>query len=352
MPPESSSEDVALSGNDQVTSSTDVNASGNSSAPETGVEKLGMMERVEAALKPDAEESPASEGGKENAEPDAQASGAEAEGEEGKLPELTEDEIKSYPPNSQRRIRELVDKSHEKDKQVEEVSRQADSYKTRAEEYDRVVTYMRDNRITPGEFDNALTITALINSGDHRKALEVLTPIYRELATKAGEYLPEDLKRAVQLGEITEAHARELSRNRAQVKVAEERQARTAEEQKAAEETQRYNTLKVSNAKAVDDWAKAKAGSDPDWHLKQSDVADQVQLLLQREGMPSTKEEAVKMAERALEKVEQRVKAYRPAPKPADNRNPVTGQFASSRSTAKPKTLMEAVEKGLATANG
>lgn len=333
--------EVVVSDNSGVNSPTevqDVNP-GTPSTPE-GVEKPSFIDAVEAALKPTGKEvSPTSGEGEEQPKPDAKASEAGAEGDKAEA-ELTEDEIKSYPPNSQRRIRQLV-------AQRDDEKEQAARLKPRAENWDRVAAYMRDNSIQPGEFDNALAITSLINSGDYTKALEVLTPIYRELAARAGEILPNDLAEEVRLGRISEQHARELNRNRARAVSAEQRETRTRERQAYEQETGRVQVVVDTAVRAVDDWAKAKAGSDPDWSVKQEDVADQVKLELDRlgkAGFPQTKEAAIQIAEAALKKVEERIKRYRP--KPEVKRAP-NGTYASTTAKKKPATYMEAFEQAL-----
>lgn len=334
MPLESSSE-----ANTEVTASTesqDVNTEV-SSTPE-GVEKPSFFDAVEAALT-GKEDSPTSGVGEEQPKSDAKSSEAKAEGDKGE-PELTEDEIKSYPPNSQRRIRQLV-------AQRDDVKTQVERLQPRAENWDRVATYMRDNSIQPGEFDNALAITSLINAGDYTKALQVLTPIYRELAARAGEILPNDLSEQVRLGRISEQHARELNRNRARAEAAEQRETRTRERNAYAQEAGRLQNIVHTAAKAVDDWAKTKASSDPDWSAKQQDVAEFVELELNRlgpQGYPQTQEAAIQIAEAALRKVDDRIKRFRP--KPETKRAP-NGQFASPTAQKKPTSYMEAIDQAL-----
>lgn len=342
MLPESSSEDTATLGNEDAASNAnqDVNSSAESSAAGTGVEKPSFLSSVEAALKGTGkEESPASESGKETAKPDAKASGA-AEGDKEKS-ELTEDEIKSYPPNSQRRIRELV-------AQRDDGRRQNESLKPRAEQFDRIAAYMREKSITPGDFDNSLNIAGLINTGQYAKALQALEPVYRELALRAGEVLPKDLQEAVRLGKIDLATARDYSKTRANAAAAEQResrnQQRTVQEQEQTRVTEMVNTV----SKSADDWAKAKATSDPDWSLKQKDVAEQVELELARlgpRGYPKTPQEAIIISEKALKTVEARIQTWKPKPEAKRTTN---GQFASPHSKAQPKTFMEAVQGALA----
>lgn len=343
--PASSTEDAPAEAG--PVSEPDVNEAAASSEAAEGVQKPTYLESIEAALDGGKEASPASASkGEEKPKPDAEASGADADkGEPDDKSELTEDEIKAYPPNSQRRIRQLV-------AQRDDEKRQTEALKPRAEQFDRIISYMRENSIKPAEFDNALEITALINSGNFSKALEVLTPIYRELAAKAGEVLPNDLAEDVRLGRIDEQRARELSRARANNTALQQRETRS-QERTQAEQQQRQTAEMVDNAaRAVDGWAKGKAGSDPDWHLKQKDVAEQVELELMRlgaSGYPKTKEAAIAIADKALKTVEDRIKAWKPTPQP--KRTP-SGQFASPTAQPKPKSYMEAIDQAIARSGG
>jgi hypothetical protein len=324
--------------NDGAISETDVNEAAPSSEA-AGVQTPTYLESIEAALDGGKEASPASAStGEETPKPDAEASGADAEGQ---ITDLTEDEIKAYPPNSQRRIRQLV-------AQRDDEKRQTEALKPRAEQFDRIVSFMRDNAIKPAEFDNALEITALINSGNYSKALEVLSPIYRELAAKAGAVLPNDLAEDVRLGRIDEQRARELSRALAERSAMQQRETRNQERTQAEQQQRQVAEMVQGAARAVDDWAKGKAGSDPDWHLKQKDVAEAVELELRRlgaEGYPKTKEAAIGIADKALKTVEDRIKAWKP--KPEAKRQP-NGQFASPHAQPKPKSYMEAIDQALA----
>ena len=342
MPPESSTELETGANAPVETKTPDVNSPGESSASGSGVETPTLLQSVEAALnKSGKEASPASENGNEKDKTGAQKPEDAAEGDEDLKSDITEEEISKFSPRSQRRIRQLL-------AQRDDGFQERDSLRPRADNWDRVTAYMREHSIAPDELDNTIAITGLINSRQYDKALAALTPIYRELAQKAGELLPEDLKEKVRLGHISEPDARDLNKQRAAASAAAERETRNTE--RATADNERSATqAQINNAtKAVDDWAKAKAGSDPDWNLKQKDVADQVKLRILEGGLPKypkTNEEAVAIAEDALKVVEERYKLLRPKPKPIQS--PATGQFVSPHSKAVPKSLSEAIDQAL-----
>lgn len=295
------------------------------------------LEAVNKVLGEGAEESPASEKGegKPSPEPKKDVKAEDAD--------PSEDELKRYPPNSQKRIRQLLDQRNEIRTRYEaEVS----ALKPKAEHLDRITGYLQEHGIDPQEFDNTLEITRMIKTGDYDNALQVITPIYLELAKRAGKILPSDLQEEVRLGHITEQRARELHESRTRSENLTERQKQDQARREEREAEERSRRVVTTAAGAADEWAKAKAASDPDWSLKQDDVAAEVERMILKDPQryPKSKEEAVALAEEALKVVEARIKRF--APRPSERRVPVH-QPASPRSAAKPKTYMEAVDLAL-----
>lgn len=332
--------DVSGASSTSSSTTTDANpAAGSSTEAPKGVETT-LLDRVRSALgQPGSETSPISEGGSQNAPP--KPAGSESQDE---LPA----DIQALSPKAQNRYRELVSQRKEADERAQAVEAEL---KPKAEKLDVILTYMERHRIEPQEFDNALEVTRLVKSGDFQKALEVLTPIYREVADRAGRILPADLQERVRLGYITKEDAEKLHQASTRAKnlesqTSEERQ-RNAEEA-ANREAQRVVGLTTQTA---DDWAKAKASSDPDWHLKADAVAKEVELdLMRRQAardpnwFPQTAKEVVERAEAALKVVEAQFKRIAPRPRA---KTVATGQPASPRSAAAPKTLLDAVKGAL-----
>ncbi len=292
-----------------------------SSPAETGVE-TSVLERVQAALK-SKEASPTSEDtGREQPLAKATETPGEADPETG----ISKAELNRYSPNAQTRIRELA--AHKN-----EAMRQVESLKPKAEVHDKIVNHLLTNDISTTEFDNAIEVTRLIKH-DPDRALEVLVPLMQELYRKTGRVLPPNLQERVRLGHL---QARErLAAERAEADQRKREQADQERQQRGLQE--RVN----GNAQAVDQWAKAKATSDPDWLTKQPLIAEVMELELRRagpNGYPRNGAESVALVERSLAAVEQRLKSF--APKPQQIK-PVTGQAASSRATAAPKDAVEA----------
>lgn len=256
----------------------------------------------------------------------------------------SEEEIKQYTPGAQKRIRELVAEKNTARGQVETATRELETFKPRAESYDKLTGYLTRNGITSDEANNSLEVARLIKAGDFANALKVLTPIYQEVSKRAGEVLPPDLQEEVRLGHTPHERALELSRLRASEASARDRATQEGTRQ-AAEAARTQNTNFVNTvAKAADDWAKGKAGSDPDWDKKQTEVAEIVELDLRRNGFPKSSQEAIQRSEKALAQVNARWKTLRGTP---GEIKPTVGSGRSSTREGAPKTAMEAVNRAL-----
>ncbi len=302
-----------------------------------GVENTYLEAINKVFDKEGAEESPASEKGEGKPSPkpkDVKAEDADP----------SEDELKRYPPNSQKRIRQLLSQRDEIKGRFEA---ETSALKPKAEHLDRITGYMQAHNIEPQEFDNTLEITRMFKAGQFEELLPILTPIYLEVAKRAGKVLPSDLREEVRLGHMPEARARELheARTRSENLTARQEQERERNEQR--DRQQRVGQIVHTAATTADEWAKAKGASDPDWSLKQEDVAAEVERIVLKDPRryPKSREQVVALSEEALKTVEGRIKRF--APRPTERRVP-RSQPPSPRSQAAPKSYMEAVDMALA----
>lgn len=305
------------------------------SPPAEGVE-TSSLDAVMAALAPK-EASPTSETGDEQPpakETVEKPSDAEPDPETG----ISKAELNRYSPNAQNRIRELAARKNELGAEVE-------SLKPKAERFDAIANHLRTHDIAPQEFDNAIEVTRLIKHEPDR-ALEVLIPLVQELARKTGRYIPPDLQERVRLGHLSEQDAQRVAQAEARERLAAERsQAEQRRREQADQERQQrvFQERVTNNALAVDQWAKQKAATDPDWAKKQPLLTKEFELELRRagvDGYPKNGAESVALAERVLKAVDDHLKTF--APKPQQIK-PVNGMGASPRNTAQPKTAQEAV---------
>lgn len=361
MPLDSSTE-IEAPADTTAETAEDVNAAGSSTgeATEGDVEKT-LVETIDQVLKGEQEESSTSDEDGEEKPPSEQKT-SEDDSKEGTKPGeherygLSEADYKKgepwvdeggkkvYPKNSQGRIRQLVDSNTEAEtRHTSEVA----EMKPKAEQMDRVTSFMEEHNIQPHEFDNALNITRLINSRDHDAALQAIEPIYQELQRRAGNVLPAKLQEEVRLGYITEDHARELHRSQTEAKSAQERQTEQKAQEQETKAREQWETHCSDMQSHADAWAKTKAASDPDWQLKQGELERELELRLLkggREAFPKTKEEAIQLAEESLKAVEGRLKRFQPKPQA---RTMPQGDHASPGNNAKPDTLMGAIDQAL-----
>jgi hypothetical protein len=343
MPPESSTG----TDDDTVVVAQDVNSADSSDA-DAGV-KEGFVEAIEAALKPEESPSSSENGETVSDQKTGEDEKAPSEDEDGDKPtDPDEDELKNYTENAQNRIRELIDRRKGVEAERDTLQTELDQVKPNAERMDRIDQYMAENRITGEHFNNVMTITALINRGEYDKALQIVKPIYDQLQNVSGEVLPAELQQDVDLGYITEDHARELHKSRTQNQNTQARTERDAADRQKREHENQIRDQVDMMAKEGDAWAAERKTTDPDWSMKQESVHNEIELEIgraAREGrIPKTREEVRKLLDGALANVEKRLKAFQPRTKPTDI---VTGDPASPASRAKPGSYMDAVDQAL-----
>jgi len=325
------------------TESLDVHAE-SSPAPD-GVTNL--MDVVNTTLGGGQEEAPTSmEHGSEEPDPNTPDDDQEQQSDE-----LSEEELARLSERTQKRFRELVEQRRSAESKVQQFQMELDALKPKAQRMDELLGYMQTNGIAPEHLNNALGIVSMINRGDYQSALPVLENLVQQIRHAAGEILPPDLQREVQLGYITEARAKELHKARLSEHRAREMAQMQAQQTAAERHQQQLQTLVNSAASAADEWSREQAKSDPDWNLKQDRITEKVELELHRrlqmgpENYPRTREEVRALLDQCRKQVEDEIRRYRPAPRPS---KPFpTGGNASPHSAAKPKSLMDAVNMAL-----
>lgn len=337
----------------EVETEADQDAPPAESSTAEGVKSL--HEIVDDVLGTGSEESPASESGAEETsskprqESDEAKKSDDQEAEGPKDP--TDEELKTYSANAQDRIRELVSRRKEVESRVAELEGEAETLRPQAEQTARLNEFLQRNRIGPDEFQNVVGIAALIQTGQYDKALEIVTPIYRQLLDVSGNILPADLQEEVRLGYITEKRAHELQRERATARNAQDRETRAAEDTARQRQDRQNAELVDTLAKTGDAWHTEKATSDPDWSLKQDLVTDQVETALHRlkatpDQIPRTEADVRKFLDEQLRIVENRLKPFKPTPQ---NVRSNTGKPASQASRPKPESYMDAINQALDT---
>jgi hypothetical protein len=343
-----SSPDTELEVQAQVTETTAETGAKGSSTESPTAEKTGqqgdVLSAVKAALEPDQEGSPDSANlGTEKKSPETAAK----DGAEG------DDDSEDFTEEEKARLsRKAKSRFHKLTGEVGDLKTKVADIEPKAQRFEQLVQFCNDAGLNADEVNRTFDVARAIKQ-DPLKAFEMLTPVYEQLRQLVGEVLPDDLQQAVNVGQITEAHARELARSRSAATLREQQLQRVEQRQNVERQRKDVTDKWQSAANATTEWENSKAKSDPDWKLKQPRVIELIELdLLKRQqknqNFTPTIEEAITMANAALAKVNEEMKRLRPAPKAM---NPIT-EVGSTRSEAKPKSALEAAKAGLAAMAG
>jgi len=302
------------------------------SAPSTEGEPQTMLDAVQAALDGKRlEDSPAS--GDDKAEGDSKP---KAEVEAAKKPEddLSEEALARLNKETQKRIRDLVGTRKKLEKEISD-------FKPKAEQYDVITSQIRQTGLDQNDLAVTFDIATALKRGDLFGARKLLEPIFVQVMHATGGILPDDLRKEVETNAISRDRATELATARAAAQQAAFQGRETAARQQAAAAQQ----LTQSVVGSVNDWEKQKAATDPDWKLKAPEIMRSLKLSLLEGNRPTSVAQAVQMAEAALAEVNDRFRAYRPAPRPM--RAVVSSGGTSRPSTANPKNMLDVVNGAL-----
>lgn len=326
--------------NDPVTTETsnptDANTAEASSSSEGKGAEVSLIDSVKEALS-DKEKSPGS-GEQDLADPVVpKAEGQKPEAQPAIDDEITEDELKTYGPKTQRRMRQLLGARTELRQQVE-------SLKPKAERVESLDQFLQQNGMTAREHAVMLELGALLVR-DPFQARERLTPIIAKLDEIVGNVLPPELEERVSLGYLTREDARRLVKAERRETLTREQ---TEQQQREREQTEqrRQAEAQVAEAKRVgNEWEATVKAKDPDWPMKQQRFAEKLKIEVYEKGAPSSASAAVEMFNRIYDSVTKEITRF--APRRQEVRH-VSADAASSRADAEPKTALEAARLALA----
>ena len=292
----------------------------------------------------------------EEAPPDSEASGQETEkegepkpagggkpkeGEDDLTDEVTDEELNSYKPKTQRRMRQLLD-------QRDEARQAIETLKPAAERMQQITEYVEKAGLDSQEVNSGFEIMRLMKQ-DPVKALEALTPYWQALNQAVGNVLPDELQNEVQEGRISEERARELSQTRSREALA--RKASEEAAQRAAEIQTRQTVEATAHAaqSAVSEWERKWSSNDPDYQAKQARVMEKIELTLARrtregKAMP-TAQEAVQLSQAALDAVNAELKPFLGKRQAIDP--PVSAGGAATDAHPVPQNTMDAIDMAL-----
>jgi len=209
-----------------------------------------------------------------------------------------------------------------------------DSLKPRAEQYDKIMGFMRSNGLTPQEMAEGLRVMALMRNNP-AEAYQSIQGYAQRLAEMTGDKLPDDVKERLESGLIDDDSAKELARLKAERRAAEEQAVRMQQEALVANQRAMHD--------AVATWEKRERAKDPDWDSKYEMVKDRVVSIMSQE-RPANPSDAIKVASRALAEVNDRLRPL--AGRSGNVRTPISSVSSSSTRQA-PRSLEEVVRMGL-----
>jgi hypothetical protein len=244
--------------------------------------------------------------------------------------ELTKEELARLSVKAKSRYEAIIAQRKKAEALVSELE-------PKAAQFDLITRQIRETGLTQSDLNVGFDVMTLLKKGDYFGAREKLAPIWDQVSKATGGELPDDLVKEVAEGKLAEEHARELAVARAAMKVNADRQQMTQRETEERQQSE-LNTQVVNTVNA---WEKSKAATDPDWKLKAPDIMKSIKLSLLEGKKPQSAQEAVNMAEAALEEVNAKFKALRPAPRAV--RPVIAASGASKSNPAAPANMLDIV---------
>lgn len=234
---------------------------------------------------------------------------------------IPDDQWKGLPDNVRQRVGQLNTRARRAEKQIETLTQERATFEDKANRFDVLDNYARENEIQPENISKAYGMMAMLSKQDFAGFLKEVTP-YVALAQQAlGQSIDPELQQRVDDGYLSEEDAMEITKARVGKTLADGRAeaARTREQARSTEDAnQRTMTEIVSAVNARELELKS---TDPEYAQKAAQVKNAIKLALESGARPQTKEEGVALVNKAYELVNETFVAPRPAPKPT-NRKP------------------------------
>lgn len=255
---------------------------------------------------------------------------------DGKKDILTREEWANLPPRAKKRMGVLA-------AEVKEVRGLLSELEPKAKTVDDITTYILSSGMTQAEFTDGLELMRL-RKLDPAKCYAALKPIMDELAAHVGDALPADLQTEVEDGRISPEAAKQLVFERNERKLLQSQ----IESDRSRRETEDINfRVQQDNAtthRAIAELEVQWNKTDPDYRIKQPEIMERVVFLLNKDGVPQSREAMVELVRGAKKTIDDRIAVRQP--KRAIN--PVNLHGSPNVVTRQPQTALEAAQLGLA----
>jgi hypothetical protein len=313
-----------------------------------GETKESLLEAVQRAVPELRQAKEDADGGGSGASPAQAADKDRAAGDDDpELPdEVTAEELAKLSQGAKRRITKL---NKQRQRLAGEVQR-LKAIEPSAQAADQVTKYLRDNDISRDDFLMTLELASAMRRGDFRTFYEGVKPYMKLAEEYLGHSLPQDLQQQVQQGHMTSQAAAMYSKERmdramAQTNAARQQQAfqQYAQTSQTQQQQAQREHLASSVRDTVNAWESRIMQSDPDYAAKKPAVQDTMWAVVREQGVPQSPEHAVKIAQEALRRVNERFSSWAPQRRPTSRSPSSTGRTAGV--TPEPKNLLDVVKQ-------
>lgn len=212
-------------------------------------------------------------------------------------------------------------------------------------------TMNQDDRLATLQLGESVN-RALLGQADPTEVLQSLMPLIEQLQAAAGLVLPDDIKQAVEDGEISEKYAQALAKERAEKAAMQNRTEFEDTKRKQLEQQQKnqeIQQLKSQVLTAVTDWETQQMNSDPDYEQKRELVYSHILADLQKRNAAKqviTAQDAILISNNALSKVTSLMQKALPGKQPI-RPNLSSGVPGSKTQGQRPATRAEAIAAAL-----
>ncbi|MEY9184700.1 hypothetical protein ABIG06_006248 [Bradyrhizobium sp. USDA 326] len=263
----------------------------------------------------------------------------------------TPEELARYSQSANKRVTKLLDQRRD----LRAENARLKGLEPSAQAADSVTKYLRDNDISREDFLLTLELAAAMRRGDFRTFYAGVQPYVKLAEEYLGVSLPPDLQEQVRQGHMTTQAAHQFSRERMDRAMAQnnymrtQQQHRQSTEQFTAQQQQTQRTILANQVRdTVNAWEAKVMQSDPDYAAKRAAVQDTMWAVVRERGVPQSADHAVKIAEEALRRVNERYRSWAPQRRPTSRAPSSTGRTTGA--TPEPKTLADAVKVARETA--
>lgn len=253
-------------------------------------------------------------------------------------------ELQAMRPGPRKRVVELLSQRNTARRERDDVAGKLQAAEVDAGNYRQITSFMQQSRLEAAEVRELFDIGAKLKSNDPRQlndALAILLPLTTGLLELTGRAIPADLKAKVDSGDVTEELARDMARERAQRRIAENRATTVTTEVQQQQTAAQVANLQTSVKSAVAAWEQTVRKTDMDFDRKSQSLSDAAKAVLLERGWPRSPEQAVEYAKEAYSRVNQAMRAVTPRPTATRPSPGATGN--RSGLTPAPKSLEEAI---------